>query len=106
MFLEQGVTLENSENGTEMSPGPLGADPGRSRPVEMHWSRREIPSSAPTASNGRPKIRKTLQSDGPREYESQEDVHKPFLAQLSKAHDSKLDAFGPALDGDEVVGIK
>ena len=52
-----------SENGPQMSPGPLGADPGLTRPVEMHSSRRETPSSALTASNGRPKIRKFLQSD-------------------------------------------
>ena len=40
------------------APGPLGDDPGLPPPVEVHSSPREIPSSAPTASNGRPRIRR------------------------------------------------
>ena len=66
-----GVTLEDfpktnptSENSFEMTPGPLGEDPGLSRPVEMHSSRRETPSSALTAANGLPKIRNIFQNGG------------------------------------------
>ena len=67
MVLKQGVTLEDSfpkTSGSKITPGPLGEDPGISGPVEMHSSRRETPSSALTASNGRPKLRKILQIDG------------------------------------------
>ena len=49
-----------SENGSEMTPGPLGEDPGLSRPVQMHSSRRETPSSALAASNARARIRRSL----------------------------------------------
>ena len=62
----QGVTLEDFPKKNDLrkqlqnDPGPLGEDPGLSRPVEMHSSRRETPSSALTASNGRPKIRNIL----------------------------------------------
>ena len=47
-------------HGSQMGPGPLGEDPGISRPVEMHSSRRETPSSALMAANGRPRIRNVL----------------------------------------------
>ena len=53
-----------SEKSSQMSPRPLGADLGITRPVEIYSSRREPLKSALTASNGHPKIRKIFRIDG------------------------------------------